>query len=91
MLRGESIHFVFGVRGYRLEELKDNISKEDTNISFAGFAPIEKLQDRLSSPDIHLVSLRENWTGTLVPSKFFGSIAIGRPILYAGNENSSVA
>jgi len=52
---------------------------------------LEKLQDRLSSPDIHLVSLRDSWTGTLVPSKFFGSLAIGRPVLYAGSEKSSVA
>ena len=46
---------------------------------------------RLSAADIHLVSLQPEWTGTLVPSKFFGSLAIGRPVIFAGSEDSAIA
>jgi len=90
-LRGEDIKFVFSVRGKRVEELKKDVSAEDTNISFASFAPIDRLQARLSAPDIHLASLREEFTGTLVPSKFFGSLAVGRPVIFDGSMDSAVS
>ncbi len=90
-LHGEDIHIAFGVRGKRLEEIKKAVSQEDTNITFAGFASMDRLQARLSAPDIHLVSLREEWTGTLVPSKFFGSLAVGRPVIFQGSTKSAVS
>ena len=45
----------------------------------------------LRAPDIHMVSLKPEWTGTVVPSKFFGSLAVGRPVLFAGSKDSSIA
>jgi len=90
-LRGADMRMVFGVRGKRLEQLKQDVRADDDNIGFAGFAPMDRLQARLSAPDIHLASLRENWTGTLVPSKFFGSLAVGRPVIFQGSADSAVA
>jgi glycosyltransferase involved in cell wall biosynthesis len=37
------------------------------------------------------VTLREEWTGMVVPSKFFGALSAGRPILFAGSSGSSLA
>ncbi len=90
-LRGESISFCFAVRGNRVAQLKQSISAEDTNIRFAGFASEEELEARLASADIHVASLRPEWTGCVVPSKFFGSLAIGRPVLFAGSGTSALA
>ena len=90
-LRGESIHFSFGIRGNAAQQLKEAITPQDTNISLAGFAPESELQQRLVAPDIHMVSLKPEWTGTVVPSKFFGSLAVGRPVLFAGSKDSSIA
>jgi colanic acid biosynthesis glycosyl transferase WcaI len=84
------VHFCFAARGNRFEDLKRAVTEADTNISFAGFAPIEQLEKRLGSADIHLVSLKKEWSGVAVPSKFFGSIASGRPILYSGPKNSAI-
>jgi glycosyltransferase involved in cell wall biosynthesis len=67
------------------------IIPEDINITLAGFAPESELQQRLVAPDIHMVSLKPEWTGTVVPSKFFGSLAVGRPVLFAGSKESSIA
>jgi glycosyltransferase involved in cell wall biosynthesis len=89
--RGGGIHFCFAVRGNRAEELQHAVTAEDTNISFAGFASEEELAKRLASADIHLASLRPNWTGVVVPSKFFGSLAAGRPVLFAGDTASALA
>jgi len=41
------IHFCLAVRGNRVDELRLAVTQEDTNISFAGFAPIEELAKRL--------------------------------------------
>ncbi len=90
-LRGESIHFCFGVRGNQAEELRAEVRPNDTNIGFAGFAPEAELEQRLAAADIHLVSLRPSWTGLVVPSKFFGSLAAGRPVLFAGSADAAIA
>ncbi len=81
----------FSVRGNRVEELKRSIALGDSNIRLVPFATPDKLQERLSAADIHLVSLRDEWTGMVVPSKFFGALAIGRPVLFFGSRKSSVA
>jgi glycosyltransferase involved in cell wall biosynthesis len=90
-VRGSGIHFSFGVRGNRAELLRQAVRADDPTISFAGFAPEADLEKRLGAADIHLVSLRQDWTGLVVPSKFFGSLAVGRPVLFAGSRQSAVA
>lgn len=85
------VHFNFAIRGNRAESFRKEVTIYDKNISFSDFTSIDELEDRLGSADIHLVSLKKEWTGIAVPSKFFGSIAMGRPVLYSGDKNSSIA
>ncbi len=87
----DSAVFVFSVRGNRVGDLVTTLKPEDSNIGFTVFAPREKLAARLSATDVHLVSLKSSYTGVAVPSKFFGALAVGRPILFEGDENSSIA
>ncbi|MBP8959029.1 MAG: glycosyltransferase family 4 protein [Bacteroidales bacterium] len=87
-----SAHICFAGFGNKFENLKIKISNEDTNISFVGFADNDnELEKRLSSADILLISLKDDWAGISVPSKFFGAIANGKPVLFAGPENSSIS
>jgi glycosyltransferase involved in cell wall biosynthesis len=90
-LRGDGVHFCFGVRGNRAEELRAAVGPDDTNVSLAGFAPEAGLAKRLAAADIHLVSLRPEWSGLVVPSKFFGALAAGRPVLFAGPRDAAIA
>ena len=83
--------FCYSARGGRLAELNKAVNPEDYNVRFVPFADQKRLAIRLSSPDIHLVSLRQEWSGTVVPSKFFGALAIGRPVLFEGDPQSSIA
>ncbi len=87
----DSAGFTYSVRGSRVDALKLAVNPEYTNIRFAPFAPPERLAARLAAPDVHVVSLRPEWTGTVVPSKFFGALAVGRPVLFEGDEHSSIA
>jgi colanic acid biosynthesis glycosyl transferase WcaI len=85
------IAFCFACRGNRFEELKKAIMPQDYNIRLASFAEESELERRLNAADIHLLSLRPGWEGIVVPSKFFGSLAVGKPVIYTGPENSSIA
>jgi glycosyltransferase involved in cell wall biosynthesis len=90
-VRGDNVHFAFGIRGNRAADLRAALEPGDTNVTLAGFAPEGELVQRLTAADIHLVSLRPEWTGLVVPSKFFGSLAAGRPVLFAGARDCAIA
>ena len=83
--------FCFGVRGNRAAALRAAVGDDDTNVRFAGFAPEAELERRLGAADVHIASLRQDWTGIVVPSKFFGSLSMGRPVVFAGSRRSSIA
>ncbi len=88
---GAQVVFAFSPRGNRTPELKAAIGPEDTHLHFAPFVSLDKLSARLSAPDIHIVSLRSAYTGVAVPSKFFGALAVGRPVLFEGDDTSAIA
>jgi glycosyltransferase involved in cell wall biosynthesis len=88
---GNDVAFCFASRGNRHDELRAAVGPEDTNVRFADFADERALADRLRAADIHLISLQPEWAGIVVPSKFFGALAVGRPVLYAGPGESEIA
>lgn len=88
---GNDVTFCFASRGNRHDELRAAVSAEDTNVRFAPFADEAALADRLRAADLHLISLQPEWAGVVVPSKFFGALAVGRPVLYAGPAESEIA
>jgi putative colanic acid biosynthesis acetyltransferase WcaF len=83
--------FVFGARGKRLGELTRAVETGPPNVKMAQFATFEAMQKQLAAADIHIVTLRSGWTGTAVPSEFFGAIATGRPVLFIGSASSEIA
>jgi colanic acid biosynthesis glycosyl transferase WcaI len=90
--RKASVAFCFAGFGNRFEDLKSQINENDTNISFGGFVETDlELEERLSSADLMLISLKDNWTGISVPSKYFSAIAIGKAVLFSGSENSALS
>jgi glycosyltransferase involved in cell wall biosynthesis len=89
--RKPSVSFCFAGRGNCYTGLQNMVTEEDRNISFAGFIEEVKLPLRLAAADMHMISLRQGWEGIVVPSKFFGSLASGRPLLYCGTPDSCIA
>lgn len=90
-LRSDSIGFCFAARGNKAADLKAAVTREGANVRSMDFVPESELENHLGAADIHLVSLRPGWTGIVTPSKFFGSLAVGRPVLFAGSHDSSIA
>jgi colanic acid biosynthesis glycosyl transferase WcaI len=58
---------------------------------FRPYQPRGKLAQSLSVPDVHLISLRPEAEGLVVPSKFYGIAAAGRPALFVGDPSSELA
>lgn len=78
-----NIVFVFIGGGHFFEELARRVAERALSSSFR-FVPYQKrsqLKNSLTLPDVHLLSLRRNVEGLVVPSKFYGIAAAGRPIL----------
>lgn len=62
-----------------------------TSVLFQPYQPREKLSESLSAADVHLVSLRPELEGLIVPSKFYGIAAAGRPTIFIGDEAGEIA
>lgn len=62
-----------------------------TNLTFRPLQPKEQLADSLGAADVHLVSLRPELEGFVVPSKFYAAAAAGRPVLFVGDPDGEVA
>ena len=60
------------------------------NVQFRPYQPRSALRSSLTLPDIHVVSLDERLEGLIVPSKFVGVIALGKPVLWLGAKNGEV-
>ncbi len=60
-------------------------------VRFLPYQPRERLAESLSAADLHLVSLRPEFEGLIVPSKFYGIAAAGRPTLFIGDGEGEIA
>jgi len=61
------------------------------NVRFKPYQPREHLGQSLGACDLHLVVLRREFEGLVVPSKFYGVVAAGRPTLYVGDPQGEIA
>lgn len=52
--------------------------------------PLERLAALLSTPDAHLVTLKDAFVGYVMPSKIYACIDSGRPTLFVGSSDSDV-
>ncbi len=88
----DDVRFVFVGGGKRLPELEAFAKqKRLQNVAFFGYEPRARLAESLSAADVHLVSMRRGFAGLMVPSKLFGAMAAGRPVVFVGERSSEVA
>jgi glycosyltransferase involved in cell wall biosynthesis len=79
------IVFLFVGDGPRLKEVKAAQESEAlTNIRFLKYFPREMLHASLSLADVHLISMRSEMTGIVVPGKLYGAMASARPTIFVG-------
>ena len=61
------------------------------NFRFEPYQSRENLHDSLAAADVHWVSLLPNLEGYIVPSKFYGILAVARPVIFIGDQNGELA
>lgn len=88
----QRIRFLFIGAGARRNELSDVLGKSHSgNTLFKPFQPRDRLGFSLTVPDVHLATLQNSLEGLIVPSKFYGAIAAGRPVIFMGPAGCEVA
>ncbi len=86
------IAFVFIGGGVRIDSARSECQRRGlSNVLFKPYQPKERLSESLSVPDIHLISLNPALEGLIVPSKFYGVLSVGRPIVFIGDKNGEIA
>jgi len=86
------IVFLFIGGGGRLNAFRHDVERRQLrNVRFEPYQRREKLGLSLTVPDLHLVSLLPALEGLVVPSKFYGALAAGRPIAFIGATDGELA
>ena len=85
------IVFLFVGGGALLERLKAKVEEYGLrNFVHRDYVPREELPAALKVADVHLVVLQPALEGFVVPSKFAGVVAAGRPVLYIGDPRGEI-
>ena len=88
----EEICFLFIGGGVGMAELKKQFEKRDIrNVVFKPYQSRDLLDLSLSVADIHWMTLEPQMEGFIVPSKFYGILAVGRPIIFIGDTSGDIA
>lgn len=85
-----NVLFAFVGVGPRLKEVRE-AARDLPNVEFRDYVDRSQLGDTLTAADLHLVTLRPNMPGLLVPSKIYGILAAGRPTIYVGPASGEIA
>jgi glycosyltransferase involved in cell wall biosynthesis len=87
-----SIAFVFIGGGAMRGALEREISARAlANVRLFPYQPTARLAETLAVADVHLVSLRPEQEGFVVPSKIYGVMAAARPTIFIGAADGEVA
>jgi len=89
-LAGDGVRLVFvgdGAQRSRVEALAQGAP----NIAFLPFFPGSKVPSVLAAADAHLITIKRGLEGVVVPSKLYGILAAGKPIVAVAPAETDVA
>jgi colanic acid biosynthesis glycosyl transferase WcaI len=87
----DGIGFVFVGEGAQRAEI-ETLAAGASNIRFLPFFPARKIPSVLAAADAHLITVKRGLEGVVVPSKMYGILAAGKPIVAAApSETDAVS
>jgi colanic acid biosynthesis glycosyl transferase WcaI len=89
-LAPEGVGLVFVGDGAQRAEMQSAAAGAD-NIRFLDYFPYEKIRSVLAAPDAHLITVKRGLEGVVVPSKMYGILAAGKPIVAVASKETDVA
>lgn len=88
----EKIRLLFVGGGHGMDWLKKRCHEHGhDHVIFKPYQPRETLSLSLSVPDLHLMTLSSGCQNFLSPSKYYGILASGRPIVFLGDQDCELA
>jgi len=88
-LSDEGIGLVFVGDGAQRRQI-ESAAVGCTNVRFLPFFPASKIASVLASADAHIVTIKRGLEGVIVPSKMYGILAAGKPILAVAPQETDV-
>jgi colanic acid biosynthesis glycosyl transferase WcaI len=89
-LAHDGIRLVFVGDGAQRQEM-EAAAKGISNIVFLPFFPVDKVSSVLAAADLHVVTVKRGLEGVVVPSKMYGILVAGKPILAVAPVETDVA
>ncbi len=87
----DTIHFVIIGEGVQKKAITQRVTENNlANITIMEKQPYEKLAESLSAADVHFVSLKSGVEQCLFPSKVYGILASGSPLLALASKSSEL-
>ena len=59
-------------------------------LTFQSPVPLSDLGSSLAAADVHLITMRPDCSGSVWPSKFYGVVATGRPVIFIGPKSAEI-
>jgi colanic acid biosynthesis glycosyl transferase WcaI len=93
LLRSDtSIVFLIIGGGAKMDSLRRAVATRGLdNFRFLPYQPRAALEDSLAAGDVHLASLLPALEGLILPSKLYGILAAGRPLIFIGDSDGDIA
>ncbi len=76
--------------GAKADRVEETLRREGLPVHRSRPVPLDLLPRLLVTPDAHLITLRDELVGFVLPSKVYGCVQSGRPVLYVGSPRSDV-
>jgi len=81
----------FGARYSEIVALAERLDLDESAVRFRPYQPRELLSDSLSAARLHFVGLAKGLSGFVVPSRLYGILAAGRPVIVGADPESETA
>jgi colanic acid biosynthesis glycosyl transferase WcaI len=89
-MQADGVGMVFVGDGAQRVRLKA-AAAGSTNVRFLPFFPSSKIASVLAAGDVHVVTIKRGLEGVVVPSKMYGILAAGRPIVAVAPQQTDAA
>jgi hypothetical protein len=76
--------------GARVDQVEKRLRAQRIRVARTSPASLSELPAILAAADVHLITLRPEFVGIVLPSKVYSCIASRRPVLFVGPKSSDV-
>ena len=88
----QDVAFLFVGAGDQMAPVQEEAERRGlVNVRFRPYQPRELLGRSLAVGDVHVITQKPETLGLVVPSKVYGILAVGRPVVFVGPREAEVA